>query len=504
MKDDSIIVLDEPALQFAGGQSALAPQDGLGLFGPYSADASNPLISPNDVVVGAPEGIAQFGKWSQAMNRPWAVREESKHRLWPPYPGFDVAFGCRWLEKPAAALAIDREQLLAASRKQNVHERCFAVVGMYLEELEKAREKCEKIDIKVSVGLCIIPDEVWKNCRPKSVVANPSDKTLGAIGGKARRPRRRNSLDKNVAEQYRLAPDFRRQLKARTMCHDMPLQIIRESTLRLSDVNVFGERGLTATSDRMWNLGCAFFYKAGGKPWKLQSAREGVCYIGLAFRRADEGNRTARCAAQMFLDSGDGIVFLGEYGPWYSPESKQFHLSKDAARQLLGGILDTYNQLDGKPLKEIFLHCRSAIDEEEFTGYQAACPIGCKLIGVRVRPDPFGPRLYRTGGSMPVIRGTLWRLSSRSAYLYASGFKPRLATYDGWETPVPLRIDIQHGDAGIEQVARDILGLTKLNYNACRLGESTPVTVGFSNAVGEILISNPTVSDRRPNFKYYI
>jgi hypothetical protein len=50
----------------------------------------------------------------------------------------------------------------------------------------------------------------------------------------------------------------------------------------------------------------------------------------------------------------------------------------------------------------------------------------------------------------------------------------------------------------------DILALTKLNYNACSLGDSQPVTVGFSDAVGEILISNPTVKVRRPNFKYYI
>jgi hypothetical protein len=105
---------------------------------------------------------------------------------------------------------------------------------------------------------------------------------------------------------------------------------------------------------------------------------------------------------------------------------------------------------------------------------------------------------------MPVIRGTFWRVNDRAGYLYASGFKPRLATYDGWETPLPLRIDVQHGQADVEQVAADILGLTKLNYNACRLGDSQPVTVGFSHAVGEILISNPTVTHRRPNFKYYI
>jgi hypothetical protein len=50
---------------------------------------------------------------------------------------------------------------------------------------------------------------------------------------------------------------------------------------------------------------------------------------------------------------------------------------------------------------------------------------------------------------------------------------------------VPLRVDVQHGEADIETVCRDILGLTKLNYNACKLADSQPVTVGFSDAVGE-------------------
>lgn len=504
MRDDSIIVLDEPRLQFAGGQTAFDPHDGLGLFGPFSAGAATPVVSPNYVVIGTPEGITRFRAWSEAMNRPWAIKDANKRRLWPPYPGFDVAFGSRWQEKSVVANSIDREQLIEASRKRDAHERCFAVVGMCLDELENAKKKCDKLDIRIAVALCVIPDDVWKNCRPKSVIAEPSDESRGIKEKKSRRRGQLDLFDEFDPEQYHMAPDFRRQLKARAMRREMPLQIVRESTLRLTDANIFGERGLTPISDRMWNLGSALYYKAGGKPWKLHSARNGVCYIGIAFRLSEEGGNSACCAAQMFLDSGDGIVFLGEYGPWYSPDAKQCHLSKDAATQLLAGILATYNQLDGKPLKEIFLHCRSSIDDEEFAGYQAACPADCRLTGVRVRIDRFGPRLYRTNGSMPVIRGTFWKVSSRAGYLYASGFKPRLATYDGWETPLPLRIDVQHGDAAIEQVATDILGLTKLNYNACRLGEGQPVTVGFSNAVGEILISNPTVTDRRPNFKYYI
>src|SRR5205807_5017415 len=133
-------------------------------------------------------------------------------------------------------------------------------------------------------------------------------------------------------EQYHLSPDFRRQLKARSMKLNIPLQLVRESTLLLTDERKAGQRRLTPLPDRMWNLATGLYYKAGGKPWRLATARDGVCYIGLAFRRAEEKGSTACCAAQMFLNTGDGVVFPGEYGPWYSTQTEQFHLSKTAAR----------------------------------------------------------------------------------------------------------------------------------------------------------------------------
>jgi hypothetical protein len=500
---NSVIVFDEPQILFARGHAAINPQDGLALFGPHSAAGSSSSMTPVYISIGCKEGLALVREWSEAMNRSWAVERRNKHRLWPPFPGYEAAFGCPWPASAAATFELDREQLLFASRRKDSHERCNSVVEMFLEIFERAQKK---VDAPIGVALCVIPDEVWENCRSKSVVANPSDDGISASEKEDLRSGQGSLFqlfDPKVAEIYKFAPNFRRQLKARSMRFDIPLQIVRESTLRLSDVKVFGQRGLTPISDRMWNLGSVLYYKCGGKPWKLSTAREGVCYIGLAFRRSEENNRTACCAAQMFLDSGDGIVFLGEFGPWYSPETKQFHLTKSAAKQLLTGVLKTYQDLEGKPLQEIFLHSRSEIDDEEFAGYKEACPQGCKVIGIRVRTDKTGPRLFRIG-EMPVIRGTFWKWNDRSGYLYASGFKPRLATYDGWETPVPLRIDIQHGDAPIERVAQDILGLTKLNYNACKLGESKPVTVKFSDNVGEILIANPTVTEVRHNFKYYI
>ena len=175
-------------------------------------------------------------------------------------------------------------------------------------------------------------------------------------------------------------------------------------------------------------------------------------------------------------------------------------MTRSTPKNYLGGVIETYHEQGGKELKEIFLHSRSSISPEEFAGYQRACPASAQLVGIRVKQTGDELRIYRPG-KWCVQRGTVWAINERTAYLWASGFKMELLTYDGWEIPVPLRIDIQHGDASIEQVAQDILGLTKLNYNACKIGDSRPVTVGFSDKVGEILVSNPNITVRRAEFQ---
>ncbi len=311
-----------------------------------------------------------------------------------------------------------------------------------------------------------------------------------------------------------MAPGFRRQIKARVMEHDLPVQIVRESTLAVTDQVRQGLKGVSPLSDRLWNMGTALFYKCGRKPWTTPWAREGVCYIGLAYRRDQRDSRSACCAAQMFLDSEDGIVFVGEFGPWYSDDTKEFHLSRSAARALLRGSIKTYMKQDGRALKEIFLHARSGLSDNEIEGFQDACPAGVELVGIRVRKDRLGPRLFRHDdhpeparrGKYPVLRGMFWQRTEHHGLLFTSGFKPRIASYDGWEIPVPLSITVQHGEADLVRVARDILGLTKFNYNSCQLGESQPITVKYSDRIGEILLANPEAprSRWRHNFRFYI
>ena len=180
------------------------------------------------------------------------------------------------------------------------------------------------------------------------------------------------------------------------MAFGVPIQIVRESTLVTGAPVSRREGTLTPLADRAWNLTTTAYYKAGGKPWRLMGARDGVCYVGLAYRKRDPSatSRSACCAAQMFLDSGDGVVFMGETGAWFSPERRQFHLEPSAATRLMQGLLETYRLQLGKPLTEIFLHANSGFDSDEFDGFRAGCPSSTKVVAVQLALIDGEPPFY--------------------------------------------------------------------------------------------------------------
>lgn len=494
-------VLSEPKLVFRYDQQLVDPHHGLSLFGPWDVDLSSHPKSMAYAVVGTQRGIDLCAKWIARVNKAILSPKGMSRFIWPTFPGVEAAFHSSCNENPVWSGQLQKDLLSRAARIKDPNKRCYEVVNQYVSQLKTI----EKRDEYCPVIICVVPDEVYLNCRPKSRVSNGIGNQVSAMESRKRKLGELDLFDTFDPEQYDYSVDFRRQLKGRAMEYGTPIQIIRESTIASTESPISLKRGLTPQSDIAWNLMTTFFYKAGGRPWKLASARDGTCYVGLAFKKSVEAldNRTACCAAQMFLDTGDGIVFLGDEGKWYSPEDRQFHLTQEAAYNLLRGIIDTYKSLDGGPLKEIFLHSRSTINNEEYAGYRAACPKDVQLVGVRVRTQRRAVKLFRQG-KWPVLRGTFWPVDKRKAFLWASGFKPGLRTYDGWEIPLPLEITVQHGDADIQGVSKDILSLTKLNYNCCKSGDSQPVTVLFSDAVGEILVSNPRMKKQEPRFKFYI
>ena len=367
-------------------------------------------------------------------------------------------------------------------------------------------------DISVDLWFVVIPDDVYLYGRPMSrVSAKNRVPTMGGLSlDYARELQVQAPMfheDHVLAQPYYYDVHFRNQLKARLLPYNAPTQIVRESTLARNDfLDHLGRpaRQLEPESEVAWKLSTATFYKSGGRPWKLSAIRPGVCYIGVAFKVDEKkpGSANACCAAQMFLDSGDGVVFRGAVGPWYNPSRGDFHLSQFAARELIHMAIRAYAEKVGEPPTELFLHGKVRFNDEEWRGFKEGAGTSAKLVGVLIRQNR-DLKLYGKG-DYPGIRGLAYLQNERTAYLWTKGYIPRLQTYPGWEVPWPLSVELCRGDADIMVVLRDILALTKLNYNTCIYGDGVPVTLKFADAVGEILTAGPMDSVPPLAFKHYI
>jgi hypothetical protein len=205
----------------------------------------------------------------------------------------------------------------------------------------------------------------------------------------------------------------------------------------------------------------------------------------------------------MFLDSGDGIVFKGAIGPWYRHDKEEFHLTREAARELIALAVETYSQSFGGPPAELFIHGKVGFDDEEWRGFSESVDSSrTNVVGVKIREDG-DLRLFRHARH-PVLRGTAWIRHPRAGHLWTRGLTPRLKSYIGREVPRPLRVEIMRGEADMQVVLSDVLALTKLNYNTCMLADGVPVTLRFADAVGEILTAGPVGPDNPLPFKHYI
>jgi hypothetical protein len=87
----------------------------------------------------------------------------------------------------------------------------------------------------------------------------------------------------------------------------------------------------------------------------------------------------------MFLNSGNGVVFRGALGPWYSEEKKEYHLNSEAAADLVAQVLKEYSKDHDKPPAELFIHARQRFSAEEWNGFESAVSSGHQ---VRRRPHP--------------------------------------------------------------------------------------------------------------------
>lgn len=511
-----LIHIPEPRLEFRFGQKTEYPRDGLYLFGPVDAGSSPRPIRYG--VIGTAESLRRFKGWAAKISRyvevpPPGRQTKATSPQHVPFPGVSEAFYAQWSNEPARAITdIDENELRRRIHIGNRHEAVKLAVDMYVERLVAEQKRSED---PPAFWYVVIPEFVYELGRPQSTVS-AREREQGSVtitAKKAAALQVQPSLfgdSEKEAEIYQYSKNFRRQLKARLLEHQIVTQIVRETTLTpgefLKSNNRDLKRNVEDTATLAWKLMTGSYYKSGGRPWQLGDMRPSVCYVGLVYKKQPDHADPSYscCAAQMFLSDGEGVVFRGALGPWFHPEKREYHLDRASARRLIETVLSEYKLTHQVEPAELFIHAKSSFSDDEWAGFMEASVGKCtRIVGVQIADGKDQIKLFRQG-NYPVIRGTALVVSDRSAFLWTSGYVPRLDTYMGPETPNPLQVTIRRGDADIETVLSDVLSLTKINFNTCLFNDREPVTIRFADAIGDILVAAPLTSEPRLPFKFYI
>jgi hypothetical protein len=442
-------LLPEPLLAFQGGHHHVALKIGLGLYGPYSL----------------------VGQARKEVIRP----------------------------------AI----LSAAVSEPDFHERIRRVLGLYLEGMEVLSQR----DQKPHVILC---------CMPQEVVDHRAVQRGRVVAGRrlVRRVRRRVSdpdgdqlplferLEPTlgVEEQEPGHQNLRRGLKAEAMQYGIPTQIVWPRTVRFSEDRFRpGESRAQDRATRAWNLTTALYHKAGGSPWRLAEVESDVCFVGVSFYRETlQDNPMLRTSmAQAFTAAGDGYVLRGHALEWdESRRGRSPHLNEPSAAALMRDVLELYRRHNRGSLPgRIVVHKTSQYWTEELAGFQEAWQVVPRTDFVALGWR--GTQFYRFG-DYPPLRGTFVEFGDTDPLLYTTGYIPYLRTYPGARIPQPLEVTEHHGDSPWDLILREILALTKMDWNTADFACGLPITVAFSRRVGHILAELPAQLPLRPEYRFYM
>lgn len=302
--------------------------------------------------------------------------------------------------------------------------------------------------------------------------------------------------------------NLRRAIKAHVMQqkNPIPVQLLRTRTVE-------GKGGVQEVATRAWNFCTAQYYKAGGVPWRPISLEKGTCYVGVSFYVAQDVDSvlTMRSSvAQAFDYLGQGLVLRGEKFEWDEDTlGSTAHLTKEAAHQLIANALREYVNLQGIPPKRVVLHKTSEFwgkergDYNEVDGFYEGIDevYRCEADLVAIRQT--GVRLLREG-QYPPLRGTYFSINDEQHFLYTMGFIPYLETSPVSYVPEPWQITQHIGGSSPKDLFREILALTKMNVNNCAFADGIPITLSFSQKVGEIMKHIPDEGIALPQYSYYM
>ncbi|WP_031556059.1 argonaute/piwi family protein [Parvularcula oceani] len=255
----------------------------------------------------------------------------------------------------------------------------------------------------------------------------------------------------------------------------------------------------------MWRLAIALYTKAGGVPWVLDEIAPDTAFIGIdyAMRRSnDDGPKFAIACAQVFDAEGSGLEFIAYEADNVRVYGDNPYLSHAQMFKIIARSLTIYQRKHNGGLpKRVLVHKNTEFRDQEIDGCLDALSSVEAVELVQVQEDTGwrGYRVDRKGkiAGYPVARGTLMPLGSHEALLWSRGDLPEVTLRgggfykEGKGIPSPLLITRHAGRGDFQDLCRDTLGLTKMDWNNDGPYDGMPVTLNYAGRLAQIVKRMP-------------
>lgn len=472
----NIKLIEEPQLQFGSGEY-IDPRKGIQLYD--TSDIND--VRPERIVtgfVGKSESVGKILSWFE-KNQTTVKGPKKKHELrnlFPTFPGFNskIAFKC--------------EIKYDSSYIRKINNSAFDEIMDTAKSIDDLIEKAVELYITEIKYLS-------KNKNPDVIICVLDEKFTKIIfGNEAFEVKVRNEDDDEDNEDLidDLETNFRRLLKAKSMEFNIPIQLVRDRI-----VNPSNEMQDEATIG--WNFFTALYYKSGGVPWAIKKKDDSVtCFAGISFYKSRDKKTIQTSVTQIFNENGKGVILRGSPIEQHK-DDREPHLSKEQAYDLMIKSLNEYYEAMKIYPQRLVVHKSSNYSDGEIEGLKKATrEVNINSLDL-VTIMPTKLRLYNEG-IYPPKRGTMLSLDDSTHLLYTRGFVDYYGTYPGRYIPNPIEVRLFTFDESPEQICKEILALTKMNWNNTQFDRRYPITIDCSRKVGEIL--KYIEEDEKPQIKY--
>lgn len=463
--------VNEPDLEFGGGGRHIDIRFGLKGNGPLDRGTPAALASVRIGVVGDAEGVAGFRAWVDKCRCGIEAKPSTLPTLFTDFPGFgDGQQMPDFTTATSSCREIRSQDIDVWATTQPRDLMMDRSVARYIDEAEDLISKGG-----VDVVVCTLGQTLLKRID---------------IDGPERRGPRSSRRSRQGPQNRPLV--WHDLLKARALKLGRPIQVSRPGTFG-GPIQRYGKDGkatlrLQDDATVAWNFFAAMYYKAGGTPWRLSRDASDLlsCYVGISFFYDQTGETLESSIAQVFNERGDGVIVRG--GPaQINRDDRTPHLAKDDAEGLLVRAIKKFRQEHKTNPARLVIHKSSWFDDEERKGFRAAATAEnidtLDMVSIRKSHT----RFFRESGHYPPLRGTAIAISDKEVLCYTHSSVDFYRTYPGLYVPRPLLLRLDDCGTNTRDLVKEVLALSKMNWNSTHFSHSLPITLAAADGVGDIL-----------------